>query len=74
MPCAADEVTNHLDIDAIDALIEGLAAYKGGVLMVSHDQYFISAVADELWAVEGDGTVHPFEGTFAEYKKSLKRV
>ena len=71
---ATDEVTNHLDIDAIDALIEGLAAYKGGVLMVSHDQYFISAVADELWAVEGDGTVHPFEGTFAEYKKSLKRL
>ena len=69
----ADEITNHLDIDAIDALIEGLAAYKGGVLLVSHDQYFISAVADELWAVEGDGSVHPFEGTFAEYKKSLKR-
>ena len=73
-PCATDEVTNHLDIDAIDALIEGLAAYKGGVLMVSHDQYFISAVADELWAVEGDGTVHPFDGTFEEYKKSLKRL
>ena len=69
----ADEVTNHLDIDAIDALIEGLAAYKGGVLLVSHDQYFISAVADELWAVEGDGTVHPFPGTFEEYKKSLRR-
>jgi ATP-binding cassette subfamily F protein 3 len=68
----ADEVTNHLDIDAIDALIEGLAAYKGGVLLVSHDQYFISAVADELWAVEGDGTVHPFPGTFEEYKKSLR--
>jgi ATPase subunit of ABC transporter with duplicated ATPase domains len=36
-------------LDAIDALITGLAAYKGGVLLVSHDQHFISAVADELW-------------------------
>ena len=87
--------TNHLDMDAIDALIQGLAMYKGGVLLVSHDQHFISAVADELWcvrpaasppalprlltralrrrAVEGDGNVRPFEGTFEEYKKGLRK-
>jgi ATP-binding cassette subfamily F protein 3 len=68
-----DEPTNHLDMDAIDALITGLAAYKGGVLLVSHDQHFISAVADELWAVEGDGSVRPFAGTFEEYKKGLRK-
>jgi ATP-binding cassette subfamily F protein 3 len=33
-----DEPSNHLDIDAVNALIEGLAVFKGGVLMVSHDQ------------------------------------
>ena len=83
-------------MDAIDALIQGLAMYKGGVLLVSHDQHFISAVADELWrvtlaaaaraaqlrlltralcrrAVEGDGNVRPFEGTFEEFKKGLRK-
>jgi len=38
-----DEPSNHLDIDAVDALIEGLATFKGGVLMVSHDQHLIEA-------------------------------
>ena len=50
--CNNSEPTNHLDVDAIDALIAGLAAYKGGVLLVSHDQHFISAVADELWCAQ----------------------
>lgn len=36
-----DEPSNHLDIDAVNALIQGLATFKGGVLMVSHDQYLI---------------------------------
>ena len=46
-----DEPSNHLDIDAVDALIDGLNAYKGGVLMVSHDQTLIEATME---AQEGD--------------------
>lgn len=65
-----DEPSNHLDIDAIDALIAGLTEFKGGVLMVSHDQYLIEATVDELWAVEG-GEVHPFHGTFKDYTKRI---
>lgn len=68
-----DEPSNHLDIDAVDALIEGLAMFKGGVLMVSHDQYLIESTVNELWMCEG-GAVTPFHGTFQEYKARLRRM
>jgi ATP-binding cassette subfamily F protein 3 len=68
-----DEPSNHLDIDAVDALIQGLALFKGGVLMVSHDQHLIEATVDELWAVEG-GTATAFHGTFEDYKKRLRKL
>ncbi|KAL6757773.1 ABC transporter family protein [Haematococcus lacustris] len=68
-----DEPSNHLDIDACNALIEGLATFKGGVLMVSHDQYLIEATVDELWMCEG-GSVRPWRGTFMEYKQRLKTL
>ncbi|KAK9804716.1 hypothetical protein WJX72_001738 [[Myrmecia] bisecta] len=66
-----DEPSNHLDLDAVEALIQGLNLFKGGVLMVSHDQHLIESTVDELWAVEG-GKVMPFHGTFEEYKKRLR--
>mmetsp|Transcript_9139 Transcript_9139/g.17183 ORF Transcript_9139/g.17183 Transcript_9139/m.17183 type:complete len:776 (-) Transcript_9139:93-2420(-) len=66
-----DEPSNHLDIDAVNALIEGLATFKGGVLMVSHDQYLIEATVDELWVCD-NGEVAPFHGTFEEYKRKLR--
>ncbi|KAJ7545438.1 hypothetical protein O6H91_09G119800 [Diphasiastrum complanatum] len=66
-----DEPSNHLDLDAVEALIQGLALFQGGVLMVSHDEHLISGSVDELWAVS-DGRVTPFHGTFQDYKKTLK--
>jgi ATP-binding cassette subfamily F protein 3 len=65
-----DEPTNHLDMQSIDALAAALSSWQGGVLLVSHDQHFITAVADELWAVS-DGVITPFDGTFEDYKKTL---
>lgn len=67
-----DEPSNHLDIDAVEALIQGLAMFQGGVLMVSHDEHLISGSVDQLWAVE-KGFVKPFGGTFKEYKRSLRK-
>lgn len=45
----SDEPTNHLDIETIEALGVGLANYKGGVILVSHDQKLITLVCQELW-------------------------
>ena len=44
-----DEPTNHLDIETIEALGVGLTNYKGGVILVSHDQRLITMVCQELW-------------------------
>ncbi|CAM8986700.1 unnamed protein product [Rhodiola kirilowii] len=66
-----DEPSNHLDLDAVEALIQGLVLFQGGVLMVSHDEHLISGSVDELWVVS-DGRVAPFHGTFADYKKILQ--
>lgn len=45
--------------------------FKGGVLLVSHDEHLIENTADELWVASGDGKVTPWAGTFKEYKQSL---
>jgi len=70
-----DEPTNHLDLETIDALIEALRTFTGGVVVVSHDQHFIEKVCTQLWVV-GEGKVGRFSGGFfAEYKKRvLKRL
>lgn len=66
-----DEPSNHLDLDAVEALIQGLVLFQGGILMVSHDEHLISGSVEELWAVS-DGKVAPFRGTFQDYKKLLQ--
>ncbi|RHY87192.1 hypothetical protein DYB26_008765, partial [Aphanomyces astaci] len=65
-----DEPTNHLDIETIDALIDALRNYKGGVVIVSHDQHFVNSICTELWVV-GDRKVTRFQGSMAEYKKAI---
>ncbi|KAL4117547.1 hypothetical protein PRIC2_011538 [Phytophthora ramorum] len=62
-----DEPTNHLDMETIDALIDALREYKGGVVIVSHDQHFVTSVCEELWVV-GDEKVARFRGTMSQYK------
>eukprot|EP00929_Paragymnodinium_shiwhaense_P005165 TRINITY_DN10675_c0_g1_i1.p1 TRINITY_DN10675_c0_g1~~TRINITY_DN10675_c0_g1_i1.p1 ORF type:complete len:731 (+),score=197.83 TRINITY_DN10675_c0_g1_i1:113-2305(+) len=51
-----DEPTNNLDLGSVEALTESVAAFDGGVVLVSHDQYFVSKVAKEVWVV-ADGKV-----------------
>ena len=67
-----DEPTNHLDLDSVDALIQALLPYQGGVLLVSHDEHFISAVCDDLWVVD-KCTVAPFPGDFFQYKETIAK-
>lgn len=65
-----DEPTNHLDMETIDALINALRDYKGGVVIVSHDQHFVSSVCEELWVV-GNGAVSRFRGSMNDYKTKV---
>merc|ERR1712087_812735 len=46
-----DEPTNHLDMETIDALIDAIGSFPGGCLVISHDQHFLAAAANEYWAV-----------------------
>jgi len=61
-----DEPTNHLDLESIHSLAEGLKAFDGTVLFVSHDRWFVSAVATRILELTPTGP-RDFPGTFAEY-------
>ncbi|KII86496.1 hypothetical protein PLICRDRAFT_44090 [Plicaturopsis crispa FD-325 SS-3] len=65
-----DEPTNHLDIEGLDALMTALQKWNGGVIIISHDERFITSVAKELW-VCGDGTVSKFRGDVQSYKSLI---
>ena len=65
-----DEPTNHLDFDAINALIIALNNYEGGLVVVSHDQYFLSALCDRLYVVDTNG-VNQFDGDIDDYRRYL---
>ncbi|OSX77596.1 hypothetical protein BU14_0142s0007 [Porphyra umbilicalis] len=65
-----DEITNHLDIESIDALVEALNEFSGGVLVISHDARLISTVCDEIFICE-NGAVQRYPGDFREYRASL---
>ncbi|EGR46854.1 hypothetical protein MKX07_003429 [Trichoderma sp. CBMAI-0711] len=65
-----DEPSNHLDIEAMDALAEALNEFQGGVLMVSHDVTMLQTVCTSLWVCDG-GTVEKFDGTVQQYKKKI---
>lgn len=63
-----DEPTNHLDMESIDALVEAVKDFRGGLIVVSHDEHFITNTVSELWVV-GDGKATRFRGSFNDYKK-----
>ena len=65
-----DEPTNHLDMAARDALTQALNAYKGAVILITHDFNLVEWVADRLWLV-ADGKCAPFDGDLADYKAML---
>jgi len=58
-----DEPTNHLDIDAISALMIALNTYNGGIVIVSHDQYFVNSLWKEIFVVKNQ-KLKKFKGDF----------
>ncbi len=65
-----DEPTNHLDLEAIHALCEAVKAYAGTVVFVSHDRWFVSALATRVVEITPEGP-RDFPGTYAEYLAKL---
>ncbi|KAL6104886.1 ATP-binding cassette sub-family F member 3 [Pungitius pungitius] len=74
MPCPnfyiLDEPTNHLDMETIEALAKALNKFRGGVVLVSHDERLIRLVCKELWVCEY-GKVGRIDGGFDEYRDIL---
>lgn len=62
-----DEPTNDLDIVTLGILEEYLQAFKGCVIVVSHDRYFVDKVADHLLVFCGGGEIRDFAGAYSEY-------
>ncbi|HEV2238934.1 MAG TPA: ABC transporter ATP-binding protein, partial [Ktedonobacterales bacterium] len=62
-----DEPTNHLDLPARQVLERLLQSYDGTLLFVSHDRYFVDALATRIWTLAG-GAIHDFDGSYSRYR------
>ncbi|MFN8334776.1 MAG: ABC-F family ATP-binding cassette domain-containing protein [Cyclobacteriaceae bacterium] len=67
-----DEPTNHLDFISENILIQALQQYAGTFLVVSHNRYFISQIANKIWYIE-DKQIKEYPGTFDEYEYWRKK-
>src|SRR6202521_4183018 len=68
-----DEPTNHLDIPAQEMLEEALQDFEGTIVFVSHDRYFIDAIATRLWTIE-DGAVTMHLGNYSDLDRRRQRA
>ena len=68
-----DEPTNHLDIPAQEMLEEALLDFQGTIVFVSHDRYFIDAIATRLWSVEA-GQVTTHLGNYTDFERRRQRA
>ena len=67
-----DEPTNHLDMQSVNILIQALQQFKGTFVIVSHDRYFISEVANKIWYIQ-DQEIKEYPGTYEEYQYWQKK-
>lgn len=63
-----DEPTNDLDIQTLGVLEDYLAKFKGCVIIVSHDRFFMDRTVDHTWVFMGDGVIKDFPGNYSEYR------
>jgi len=68
-----DEPTNDLDIETLRALDEGLLAFPGTVIVVSHDRWFLDRIATHILAFEGGSEVVFHEGNYSDYEEDRKK-
>ncbi|MDE6564323.1 MAG: ABC-F family ATP-binding cassette domain-containing protein [Muribaculaceae bacterium] len=69
-----DEPTNDLDIITLGILEEYLADFKGCVMVVSHDRFFLDNIADHLFVMEGNGVIKDFPGSYSDYRAFVQTL
>jgi len=65
-----DEPTNHLDMQSCDSLLEAIDAFKGTVIMVTHNEMFLNAIADRLIIFQND-KIEVFDGSYQEFLEKI---
>ena len=68
-----DEPTNDIDVNTLRALEEGLEAFAGCAVVISHDRWFLDRICTHILAFEGNGEVFFFEGSYSEYEINKAR-
>ena len=63
-----DEPTNDIDVNTLRALEEGLEAFAGCAVVISHDRWFLDRICTHILAFEGDGNVFFFNGNYSDYE------
>jgi ATP-binding cassette subfamily F protein uup len=66
-----DEPTNDLDLVSLQVLEDFLEKFKGCLLLVSHDRYFMDRLVDHLLVFEGEGKIRDFPGNYTDYRLSI---
>lgn len=64
-----DEPTNDLDIVTLGILEDYLRGFKGCLIVVSHDRFFLDNIVDHLFVFEGDGVIRDFPGNYTDYRE-----
>lgn len=65
-----DEPTNDIDVNTLRALEEGLDAFAGCAVVISHDRWFLDRICTHIIAFEGNSEVFVFEGSYSEYEEN----
>ena len=68
-----DEPTNDIDVNTLRALEEGLEAFAGCAVVISHDRWFLDRICTHILAFEGNGQVYFYEGSYTEYEAHKAR-
>ncbi len=69
-----DEPTNDLDIPTLNVLEEYLKNFRGCLIVISHDRYFMDRVVDHIFVFHGQGNVQDFPGNYTQYRLEMKSV
>lgn len=67
-----DEPTNDLDITTLNVLEDFLQEFKGCLIIISHDRYFMDKIVDHLFVFEGEGKIKEFPGNYSLYRDSIE--